>query len=109
MLRLITSQVAQAEGDVLGMIYAGKIDTTRTWVETSALLVTEVVGRPFGRYFMIVLTDGFSEDDRDELDRLEAELGNKLANCVVERESYEGAHPFFPGSTSFYLVTLYGG
>lgn len=110
MLRLITSEEArEAASDTLGMIYTGKVDGTKTWVETDALLVTEVLGEPFGRYFMIVMTDDFSEDDRDELDRLEAELGKSLADCVVERERHEQPHPFFPGSTSFVLVTVYGG
>jgi hypothetical protein len=110
MLRLITSQEACAAGeDVLGMIYGGTIAETRTWVETSAMLVTEVTGKPFGRYFMVVMTNDFSEDDRDELDRLRQELGRNLPDCVVEVETHEKAHPFFPGSKSFNLVTLYGG
>jgi hypothetical protein len=91
------------------MIYGGSVDKTSTWVETSALWVTEVVGVPFGRYFMIVITNDFSEDDRDELDALERELGKSLRDCVVEREHYETPHPDFPGSSSFYLVTVYGG
>ncbi|MEU9258991.1 hypothetical protein AB0D68_10955 [Streptomyces sp. NPDC048212] len=98
-----------ADEDVLGMIYGGTITETRTWVETSAMLVTECLGEPFGRYFVVVMTNHFSEDDRDELDRLQAELGRNLPDCVVEAETYEKAHPFFPGSSSFNLVTVYGG
>src|SRR5690606_29129481 len=79
MLRLITSQGVQVPaGDALGMIYGGSVDTTRTWVETSALLVTECIGRPFDRYFMIVITNDVNEDDIGELHRLEAEVGKKL-------------------------------
>lgn len=110
MLRLITSQRAvPAQEDVLGMIYSGKVTATRTWVETGALLVTEVQGTPFGRYFMIVITNDVDEDDRDELQRLADELGKNLPDCVVERERVEEGHPFFPGSKYFDLVTVYGG
>jgi hypothetical protein len=110
MLRLISSREAvEAPGDVLGKIYGGKIDTTRTWVETSALLVTEVLGEPFRRYFMIVMTNDIDEDDVSELHRLAMELGKNLPDCVVERERHEEAHPFFPGSKYFDLVTVYGG
>lgn len=110
MLRLITSRGTEvSRGDALGMIYGGKIDKTRTWVETDALLVTEVLGEPFGRYYMVVMTNDFSEDDRDELDALEKELGKSLKDCVVEREHHVKPHRFFPGSKSFYLVTLYAG
>lgn len=111
MLRLISSQEAStsAEEDVLKMIYGGSITKTHTWVETSALLVTKCQGQPFGTYYVIVLTNDFCEDDISELDRLEGELGKKLDDCVVERERYEGAHPFFPGSQYFHLVTIYGG
>ncbi|MEU5166809.1 hypothetical protein [Streptomyces mutomycini] len=110
MLRLITSQEALKAGeDVLGMIYGGTITKTRTWVETSAMLVTECIGKPFGCYYMVVMTDGFSEDDRDELDRLQIKLGKSLSDCVVEVERYKKPHPFFPGSSSFNLVTLYAG
>jgi len=110
MLRLITSQDAvRGHEEVLGMIYGGTIDSTSTWVETSALLVTEIQGRPYGRYFVVVLTNDSSEDDRDELDRLQVELGRPLPECVVEREAFRSPHAFFPGSTSFYMITLYGG
>ena len=110
MLRLITSQEAKPAGeDVLGMIYGGTITKTHTWVETSAMLVTACIGKPFGRYFMVIMTNDFSEDDRDELDRLQQEIGKNLSDCVVEVERYEKAHPFFPGSSSFNLVTLYAG
>lgn len=110
MLRLITSDEATAaEDDVLGMIYGGTIEETRTWVETSALLVTECLGQPFGRYFMLVITNDVCEDDVIELHRLSVELGKSLADCVVEREREHEPHPFFPGSLYFDLVTVYGG
>jgi hypothetical protein len=109
MLRLISSQTAAAVGDVLGMIYAGKISTTRTWVETSALLVTEIIGQPFGKYYMLVITNDVTEDDWMELSRLAQELGKSLPDCVVERERCDNPHPFFPGSRHFDLVTVYGG
>jgi len=110
MLRMITSSQAQAGGeDVLGMIYRGKIRKTSTWVETDALLITEVTGEPFLRYFMIVITDEVTEDDVLELNRLADELGKNLPDCVVERERHSGPHRFFPGSNYFDLVTVYGG
>lgn len=110
MLRLITSQEAKpAQGDVLELIYSGKVTETRTWVETGALLVTEVLGEPFGRYFMIVITNDMDEDDRDELAKLSGELGKNLPDCVVERERVNNTHPRFPGSKYFDLVTVYGG
>lgn len=110
MLRLIASQGASAtDEDVQGMIYTGTITTTRTWVETSALLVTEVQGKPFGTYYMLVITNDITEDDVLELHRLEGELGKKLTECVVEREHEDEPHPFFPGSKNFDLVTIYGG
>ena len=109
MLRLITSQEAEADkGDVLGMIYRGKIRTTRTWVETDALLITEVLGESF-RYFLLVLTDEVTEDDADQLHRLARELGKNLCDCVVERERVNKQHSRFPGSKYFDLVTVYGG
>jgi hypothetical protein len=91
------------------MISQGRIDAATTWVETSALLVTKVTGEPFQQYFMLVITNMMDEEDVDELRRLEGELGKSLADCVVEREWYEKAHPAFPGSTSFHVVTVYGG
>ncbi|MGC9439271.1 hypothetical protein [Streptomyces sp. WG5] len=110
MLQLITSQEAAADrGDVLGMIYGGKVETTRTWVETGALLVSEVVGKPFGRYYMLVITNDVDEDDVTELARLAGELGKNLPDCVVERERVDRPHPFFPGSKFFDLVMVYGG
>lgn len=110
MLRLTTSQEAKPlAGDVLGMIYGGKISSTRTWVETSALLVTECLGEPFGRYFILVITNEVDEDDMTELARLAEELGKNLPDCVVERERHEIPHRFFPGSKYFDLVTVYGG
>jgi hypothetical protein len=109
MLRLITSQEAEADkGDVLGMIYRGKIRTTRTWVETDALLITEVLGESF-RYFLLVLTDEVTEDDADQLHRLARELRKNLCDCVVERERVDKQHSRFPGSKYFDLVTVYGG
>jgi hypothetical protein len=111
MLRMITSEEAQAGGreDVLETIYGGKVHKTSTWVETDALLITEVTGEPFHRYFMIVITNDVTEDDVLELNRLAAELGKNLPDCVVERERYEMPHRFFPGSKHFDLVTVYGG
>ncbi|MEU0912149.1 hypothetical protein [Streptomyces althioticus] len=110
MLRLITSEEpVQASADVLGMIYGGTITTTQTWVETSALLVTKVLGEPFGCYYLVVMTSDLDEDDISELDRLSRELGKDLRDCVVERERHNKAHRFFPGSTYFDLVTLYRG
>jgi hypothetical protein len=107
---LITSEEAQeAKSDVLGMIYEGKVDTTSTWVETSALLITKVVGEPFRQYFVITMTNDLTEDDIDELRRLEGELEKSLADCVVERDSYNKPHSFFPGSLSFTTVMIYGG
>jgi hypothetical protein len=91
------------------MISEGKIDSATTWVETSALLITRVTGKPFQQYFMIVMTDLLDEDDVDELRRLEAELGKSLADCVVERERIHKPHRSFPGSRYFDLVTVYGG
>lgn len=106
MLRLITSHESRA--DAQGMIYAdGEIHSIDEWVRTDALLVEEVRGEPFRRYYLITATDVFSEDDRDELDRLEAELGRKLADCVVDREKVDQPAEGFPGSSFFYLVTLY--
>lgn len=110
MLRLITSQEANlVQEDVLRLIYSGSVTETRTWVETGALLVTEVRGNPFGRYFMVVITNDVDEDDRDELQRLADELGKNLPDCVVEQERANNPHPFFPGSKYFDLVTVYGG
>lgn len=110
MLRLITSQDAEADKrDVLGEIYGGSISSTRTWVETASLLITECVGEPFGRYFMIVITNEVDEEDVLELHRLAGELGKNLCDCVVERERVLNPHPFFPGSQYFDLVTVYGG
>lgn len=110
MLRLITPGTAVADsGSTLEMIYGGTIDTTRTWVETDALLITECLGEPFGRYFMIVITSDVTEDDVDQLRRLSLELGKDLSDCVVERERVNKAHRFFPGSKYFDLVTVYGG
>ncbi|BET51784.1 hypothetical protein RGQ21_67660 [Kitasatospora aureofaciens] len=110
MLQLITSQEASADsGDVLKEIYGGKVETTQTWVETGALLITEVTGQPFGQYFMLVITDAVDEDDVLELHRLAGELGKNLCDCVVERERVFKPHPFFPGSKYFDLVTVYGG
>ncbi|WP_395759491.1 hypothetical protein OIE82_27195 [Streptomyces althioticus] len=110
MVRTITSREIQAPaGDALGMINAGTVNTTRTWVETSALLVTEICGEPFGRYFLIVVTNDVDEDDWDELERLSQELGKNVAECVVEREHIDSPHPWFPGSQFFDLVTVHGG
>ena len=110
MLRMISSHEASApRADVQGMIDGGKVYTTRTWVETEALLVTEVLGEPFGRYYMIVVTDQADEDDEIELNRLADELGKNLPDCVVERMRVDSPHPWYPGSSYFYLVTLYGG
>lgn len=110
MLRLITSrETVQAPTDVLGMIYGGTIDETHTWVETSALLVTKCQGKPFGTYFMIVITNDAGLDETSELNRLSTEIGKSLSECVVEKERVENAHPFFPGSRYFDLVTVYGG
>jgi len=110
MLHMITSREASApRSDVQGMIYRGEVTTTRTWVETDAILVTEVLGEPFGQYFMLVITDLFTEEDTDELARLADELGKNLPDCVVERERVNAPHRFFPGSSYFDLVTVYGG
>lgn len=110
MVRTITSREIQAPaGDVLGMINAGKVRKTRTWVETSALLVTECLGEPFGRYFQIVVTNDADEDDWDELEALSQELGKKVTDCVAETMHVDKPHSFFPGSRSFDLVTVYGG
>ncbi|MEU0952809.1 hypothetical protein ABZ353_10770 [Streptomyces niveus] len=108
MLHMITSEAVVAE-DALGMIYGGTVDSTQTWVETSAMLVTVCKGKPFGTYFILVLTDAVTAEDLVELQRLEVELGKKLDDCVVERERYDKPHRFFPGSRSFQLVTLYAG
>ncbi|MEU0159009.1 hypothetical protein ABZ154_09240 [Streptomyces sp. NPDC006261] len=112
MLQLITSIAAvqaPAGDDVLGMIYGGTIEETRTWVETSALLITECIGRPFGRYYMLVITNEVDASDVEELHRLSTELGRSLSECVVEKERMHQEHPFFPGSEYFDLVTVYGG
>jgi hypothetical protein len=110
MVRLLASQdVLAGRVDVLKVIYTGTVQTTRTWVETSALLITEVLGEPFQRYFMIVMTNDVNEDDVTELDRLERELGKNLSDCVVERERVQKPHSRFPGSKYFDLVTVYGG
>lgn len=94
---------------VLEQIYGGTIHATRIWVMTDAIKITEVLGEPIQRYFLVVLTDLCDEDDKAELARLEAELGNKLDNCIVERDEFEEEHPFFPGSSRYTMLTLYGG
>lgn len=112
MLQLITSIAAaqaSAGADVLGMIYGGSIEETRTWVETAALLITECVGQPFGKYYMLVITNEVDASDAEELHRLSTQLGRSLSECVVERERVHQEHPFFPGSKYFDLVTVYGG
>ncbi|MFD5069151.1 hypothetical protein ACFWNC_14650 [Streptomyces sp. NPDC058369] len=110
MLRLITRQeTVEVSDDVAGMIYGGEIVSTSTWVETDALIVTEVQGRPFGRYFLLVITDQVREDDVAELQRLSDELGKSLSECVVEKERCFEPHPWFPGSSHYDLVTVYGG
>jgi len=106
MIRLVQSHAAQA--DVQAAIYeTGEIHEIDEWVRTDALLVEVVYGEPFRRYLLVTITSDFSEDDRCELDRLERELGKKLADCVVDRERIDRPAPSFPGSTYFYLVTLY--
>lgn len=110
MLRLITRQeTVEVPDDVVGMIYGGHVDSTRTWVETDALIVTEVRGRPFGRYYVLVITDQVCDDDVAELQRLSTEVGKSLADCVVEKDRHFNPHPEFPGSSYFDLVTVYGG
>jgi hypothetical protein len=110
MLRLITSEeAAGASGDVLDLIYKGKVETTRRRVQTSNLLITEVQGQPYGRYFQLIITDGVDEEDVDELRRLSDELGKNLPDCVVKRTRVEEPHPWFPGSSYFDLVMVYGG
>ena len=110
MLQVIASEDAvQADDGVLGMIYGGKISKTKVWVETDSLLVRKCSGKPFGTYYVVVLTNDADENDSAELRRLEGELGKKLHDCVVERERYDKPHPDFPGSQYFYYVTVYAG
>jgi hypothetical protein len=82
---------------------------TRTWVETGAMLISEVQGEPFGKYYVAVITNDADEDDTAELRRLEKELGRSLRGCIIETEHHDNPHRFFPGSRSFDLVTIYAG
>ncbi|MFJ8859752.1 hypothetical protein ACIRD8_15095 [Streptomyces sp. NPDC102451] len=93
----------------LEMINTGTIETTRTWVETSALIVTECLGAPFGKYYVVVVTDDAGDDDTKELHRLSAELGKPLGDCIIEKEHHDKPHRWFPGSQSFDLLTVYAG
>lgn len=93
----------------LELIYRGTIHTTRIRVMTDSMKITEALGEPFRRYFLVVLTNLCDEDDEAELARLEKELGKPLGDCIVEKEHHDQPHPWFPGSSSFDLVTLYAG
>ncbi|MEV0495427.1 hypothetical protein [Streptomyces atratus] len=95
--------------EALEMISTGAIDTTRTWVESSSMVVTECLGTPFGRYYILVITNDVDADDIEELHRLESELGQPLGNCIIEKEHHDNPHRFFPGSQSFDLLTVYAG
>lgn len=110
MLQLITSQEASADrGDVLGMIYGGTARTTKTWSEKAGLLITEVSGEPFIRYFQLTICNNICAEGVTELTRLAGELGKNLPDCVVERERVSEPHPWYPGSKYFDLVMVYGG
>ncbi|GAA1434597.1 hypothetical protein GCM10009601_59320 [Streptomyces thermospinosisporus] len=108
MLDMITPTEAD-HSKALELIYSGKIETTRTWVETEAMLIAEVIGEPFGRYYQLVITDLVDQDDVAELNRLETELGKPLGECIIEKEHHDNRHSFFPGSQSFDLLTIYAG
>lgn len=108
MLDMITPTEAD-HSKALEMIHGGTVDTTRTWVRTDALLVTEVQGEPFGKYYIAVITNDAGEDETEELHRLEKELSQSLGECIIEKEHHDNPHRFFPGSRSFDLVTLYAG
>ncbi|MGW0081511.1 hypothetical protein [Streptomyces sp. NPDC003393] len=105
-------EITQSEADrskALELIYGAEISTTRTWVETDSLLVTEVLGGPFGKYYAVVITNHAGEGETEELTRLEGELGKPLGECIIEKEHHAKEHPWFPGSKSFDLLTLYAG
>lgn len=108
MLEMITPDGTD-HSKALETIYSATIDTTRTWVETDALLVTEAQGEPFGKYYTVVITNDAGEDETEELHRLEKELGRSLRECIIETEHHDNPHRFFPGSRSFDLVTIYVG
>ncbi|MET7296328.1 hypothetical protein ABZS79_30185 [Streptomyces griseoloalbus] len=108
MLEILTPTEAD-HSKALELIYGGEIDTTTTWVESTAMLITEVRGKPFGRYFRIVITNDAMESDAAELTRLEQELGKSLGGCIIEKEHHGEPHSFFPGSKSFDLLMVYAG
>jgi hypothetical protein len=110
MLHLITRQEAiEAPQDVQGMIHGGTATHTEVWDETMAMLILEVHGQPFGRYFQLFITDLVDQVDAEVLEVLSAELGKSLADCVVGRKRVFKEHPDFVGSKYYDSVMVYGG
>ncbi|MFJ3084379.1 hypothetical protein ACIPJG_32130 [Streptomyces halstedii] len=111
MLHLITSQEpCRGRGDTLKTIQATDKGTDHVWAETTALVISESRGTDLpSSPFLVLLTSDHSELEEAELVRLQAHLGKPLEDCVVERERFNFPHPWFAGSTHFYMATIYAG
>lgn len=110
MLQTIMSPEVQCDRtESLREIDGGEITGTRIWSVTEYLRVTEAQGEPFGRYFLILMTDQAGQDEANELLRLEGELGKPLKDCIIRRVRRNRPHKDFPDSQYFDLITIYGG
>lgn len=105
--RLTASQVAiEAAEARLTIVYGGEVKRALTWNESMQMGICKVELEGSASYYLVTMSDQAGAVEDELLDELEEELGQPLADCVVESKRVDRPHPEHRGSTWFYSVTL---